>query len=108
MENPNVPASPGYDPITPPRPSNWLVPAILVTLFCCNWLGIVGVIYAARVDTKYTLGDYAGAAEDARQARLWTLIPLIIGLVFWVAFMAFYGFIIFSAVQQGKFPGTKY
>jgi hypothetical protein len=104
MENPTLPTSAAYDPMAAPKPNNWLVPAILVTLFCCNWLGIVGVVYAARVDTKYNHGDYAGATEDARQARLWTLIPLAIGVVFWLLFMAFYGFVFFAAMREGKFP----
>lgn len=108
MENSTLPSSSGYDPLAAPKPNNWLVPAILVTLFCCNWLGIVGVVYAARVDTKYAHGDYAGAAEDARQARLWTLIPLAIGVVFWLLFMAFYGFVFFAAMREGKFPGQTY
>lgn len=108
MENSTLPTSSDYDPLATPKPNNWLVPAILVTLFCCNLLGIVGVVYAARVDTKYAHGDYAGAAEDARQARLWTLIPLIIGVVLWIGFMAFYGFFFFTMMREGKFPTRTY
>lgn len=90
----------GTNPGIPPRPNNWLVPAILITLFCCNYLGVVGVIYAARVDTKYNLGDYAGAENDAKQAKLWTLIPLGVGLLCWVGFMIFYGAIFWAAMQN--------
>lgn len=105
MESTPYPPSPGY---AQPKPNNWLIPAILVTLFCCNLLGIIGVVYAARVDTKYGHGDYAGATEDARQARLWTLIPLAIGVVFWLAIMAFYGALMYTVFKQGGMGGPNY
>jgi ABC-type Fe3+ transport system permease subunit len=98
MENPTSYSAPLNG--APPRPGNWLVPAILVTIFCCNVLGVVGVVYAARVDTKYLHGDYAGAAEDARQARLWTLIPVGISLVLWVLYALFFGAAVLSNLDQ--------
>ncbi|MDR6194480.1 CD225/dispanin family protein [Siphonobacter sp. SORGH_AS_0500] len=91
---------------TPPKPYNWLVPAILVTLFCCNYLGVVGVVYAARVETKYNLGDYAGADSDARQAKLWTLVPLAVGVVLWLGLVIFYGALISSTLKSGGVPST--
>ncbi|MFT4031698.1 MAG: CD225/dispanin family protein [Siphonobacter sp.] len=87
----------------PPKPDNWLIPSILVTLFCCNFLGIVGVVYAARVDSKYSLGDYPGAINDAKQAKLWTLVPLAIGVLLWFGAMALYGAFIYTAMQGKKF-----
>ncbi len=102
MEN-----NPSFNYNTPAKPFNWLVPAILVTLFCCNYLGVVGVVYAARVEAKYNLGDYAGAESDARQAKLWTLIPLAVGVVLWLGFVIFYGAIMTSALKGGgTFPRT--
>lgn len=76
MEQHEVPASEG---IWSPRPKNWLVESILVTIFCCLPFGIVGIIYAAQVNTKFDLGDYLGATRMARDARKWTLISLIVG-----------------------------
>ncbi|PQA58982.1 hypothetical protein C5O19_04805 [Siphonobacter curvatus] len=99
MEN-----TPSY--MAPPKPYNWLVPAILVTLFCCNYLGVVGVVYAARVETKYNLGDYAGADNDARQAKLWTLVPLAVGVIAWIILMVFYGALITSTMRSGGVPNT--
>ncbi|RTQ47248.1 CD225/dispanin family protein [Hymenobacter gummosus] len=54
-----------------PRPKNWLVESILVTLFCCLPFGIVAIINAASVNTKYDAGDYAGAQEASAQAGKW-------------------------------------
>jgi len=64
-----------------PRPKNWLVESILVTLFCCLPLGIVGIVNAASVDSKYRAGDYAGAAEASATAGKWTKIGFWIGLI---------------------------
>lgn len=99
-------SSPSFNYNTPVKPFNWLVPAILVTLFCCNYLGVVGVVYAARVETKYNLGDYVGAENDARQAKLWTLVPLAIGVVFWLGIMIFYGAILSTTLRNGGVPST--
>jgi hypothetical protein len=69
-----------YQP--PPLPSrehiqNNLVWAVLSTLFCCLPLGIVSIIYAARVDGKRAAGDLAGAREDARLAANWAIASAI-------------------------------
>jgi hypothetical protein len=100
METPMNPPGAGTFNGAPPKPNNWLVPAILVTILCCNLLGVIGVVYAARVDTKYVHGDYAGAADDARQARLWTLIPVAVGVLFWILYAVFFGAAIMSNMGQ--------
>lgn len=42
-------------------PQNYLALSIVTTLFCCQILGIVALIYAAQVNSKFIAGDYAGA-----------------------------------------------
>lgn len=70
------------DPTPPPaRPKNWLVESILVTILCCPPFGIVGIIYAAGVNTKYDTGNYADAVESSRQAGKWTKIGFFTGIV---------------------------
>ncbi len=56
-----------------------LVPSILVTLFCCQPLGIVAIVFSAMAMSKNTSGDYAGAHADAKRAGLFALLGLIIG-----------------------------
>lgn len=60
---------------------NYLVQAILVTIFCCLPLGIVGIIFATQVNTKLAAGDYAGAVEASNKAKQWTMIGFIAGIV---------------------------
>jgi hypothetical protein len=77
---------PGYPP------KNWLVESILVTIFCCLPFGIAGIVFAAQVNSKWSVGDYAGAMQSSKDAAKWTKIGFIIGLVqillgvIWVAF----------------------
>lgn len=50
---------------------NYLVQAILVTLFCCLPLGIVAIVFAAQVNSKLTVGDFYGAQESSNKAKMW-------------------------------------
>ena len=65
----NVPGVPTY-----------LAHSILVTLFCCVPFGIVGIVYAAQVNSKLASGDYAGAVEASNKARTWCWVSFGIGL----------------------------
>ena len=62
-------------------PKTWLVESIVVTLCCCMPLGVVGIINAAKVETLYNGGRYAEANHASEEARKWTLIALVVGLV---------------------------
>jgi hypothetical protein len=47
--------------------------AILATLFCCLPLGIVSIVFAAQVDSKYTSGDLVGAQRASENAKKWAI-----------------------------------
>ncbi|MEZ5103760.1 MAG: CD225/dispanin family protein [Draconibacterium sp.] len=57
-------------------PPNYLVFAILTTIFCCQILGIISIVFAAQVNSKWNSGDYQGALNASKNAKLWA----------WVAF----------------------
>ncbi|NIM07517.1 MAG: CD225/dispanin family protein [Armatimonadetes bacterium] len=59
---------------------NYLVQAILVTLFCCLPFGIVAIVYAAQVNGKLSGGDIDGAMESSRKAKIWSWISFGVGL----------------------------
>ena len=71
-------------PQTEPKPAgrvkNYLVQAILVTLFCCLPLGIVAIINASQVNSKQDSGDYNGALEKSNSAKKWCWISFWVGL----------------------------
>lgn len=65
-----------------------LVPAILVTLFCCVPLGIVSIVYAAQVNSKLQAGDYQGAMAYSKNASLWGWLGFGAGslwIIIWIA-----------------------
>ncbi len=65
----------------PPYINNYLVPAILCTLFCCLPFGIVAIVQAAQVNGKLAAGDYQGAEASANQAKTWCAVSFGLGLV---------------------------
>ncbi len=66
---------------------NYLVFAILVTIFCCLPFGIVAIVYAAQVNGKLAGGDYAGAKASSDKAKMWCWISLAVGLVVAVVYI---------------------
>ena len=63
------------------QPKTWLVESILVTLFCCLPLGIVGIIKAANVSSLYNAGRYQEAEQSSREAGKWTKWGFWLGLI---------------------------
>jgi|SRR4249919_4338801 Interferon-induced transmembrane protein len=75
------PPLPGYGTggqTGPPR--NYLVQAILTTLFCCLPFGIVSIVFAAQVNSKFNAGDVTGAVDASRKAKLWAWLSFGFGL----------------------------
>lgn len=68
-------------PIVVVKPQSYMLSAVLVTLFCCIPFGIVSIVYAAQVDSKFSAGDYAGAQQASNSARSWYHAALVSGLV---------------------------
>ncbi len=60
---------------------NYLVQAILCTLFCCLPFGVVSIVYAAQVNGKVAAGDYLGAQSASNSARTWCWVSFWCGLV---------------------------
>lgn len=81
-----------------PRPKNWLVESILVTLFCCLPFGIVGIVFASQVNSKYDTGDYEGAWRASRDAGKWTKIGFFLGIAGIAIMIIFYGAVLLAAL----------
>lgn len=67
---------------------NYLVWAILVTLFCFLPTGIVAIVFASQVSSKLAAGDVTGAMEASRKAKMWTIISVVVGVVLGIALVA--------------------
>lgn len=86
----NAPAGP---PAAEPPPSN-LVWGILTTVLCCIPLGVVSIVYAAQVNGKWASGDVAGAEDASDKAKKWAIAAAVLGLVWYVLVIFFWGAII--------------
>ena len=66
---------------------NYLVPAILTTIFCCLPAGIVSIVYAARVNGQIAQSNVEGAKRSSEQAKLWAWISFGIGIAVYSIFI---------------------
>jgi hypothetical protein len=85
-----------------PPPPNHLVWAILTTIFCCQITGIVAIVYAAQVDSKYSSGDYNGAVDASNKAKLWSVVSAVTLLVI----ILLYLLLVFIAALLAPESGT--
>lgn len=95
----------------PPHVPSRLVWAILVTIFCFfPPLGIVSIIYAAKVKRKLARGDEAGARDASEKAKTWAWISFGAGILpslfFWVILLVAVGALV--AVQLSEWAGPVY
>jgi hypothetical protein len=77
-----MPPPPPID--APANIPNYLVPAILATLFCCLPVGIVSIVFATQVNNKVAAGDIQGAVAASKSAKLWLIVSVSLGLLLWV------------------------
>ena len=80
----------GYGP--PPGatpPDNGLVWAI-VAIFCCWPFAIPAIINATKVNDLWNRGDQAGAMEARAQAKKWTKIAFILGIISYILSIVLY------------------
>jgi NhaP-type Na+/H+ or K+/H+ antiporter len=75
-----------YEPV--PHIPSYLGWAIVVLLFCFWPTGIVAVVYASQVSDKLAAGDYVGARQSSRKAKMWCWITFGIGVAFAVVGLA--------------------
>jgi len=97
---PNAPVPlPAPGVVLPPGMTvqNYLVFAILATVFCCPATGIPAIIYAAQVNGKLQMGDPAGAKAASDNAKMWCWISLGVG----VAITVLYFMLILLGVLSG-------
>ena len=68
-------------------PKSWLIESIMVTLLCCLPLGIIGIVNASRVESRFYAGDEDGALRASRAAGRITLVSFLLGLTLILLFI---------------------
>lgn len=79
-------------------PKNWLLESILATLFCCLPLGVVGIVHAIKVESRFYAGDIEAANKASEEAKRWTIVAAVTGTV--LGFI--YGIIMLIAAVSGS------
>lgn len=82
----NEPQQAPYLPSTPPTTYLWQ--SILVTIFCCLPFGIVGIVYASRVESLWYSGRIQESLEASRKARNWAIagaISVVVAIALYIA-----------------------
>ncbi|MGI8978079.1 MAG: CD225/dispanin family protein [Pirellulaceae bacterium] len=105
-QNPYQPSSYGnygqpkqfYPPGSVP---NYLILSILSLVFCGGLLAIPAIVYASQVDGKLAQGDYNGAVEASKNAKLWLTIAVSVASVCGLGGMCFYAVMVMAAVAGG-------
>src|ERR1051325_4249169 len=84
---------PQRPPVSPATAAvaSFMIPAVLVTIGCCPIFGIVAIVYASQVNTKLAAGDTAGALLASKQAKMWSVIGFVAGLVLCAIYLIIIG-----------------
>ena len=72
----------GYQNNQPyPNIQSPMVWSILSTICCCLPFGIVSIVYASKVNSLLSVGNFQAAKEAADKAKMWAWIAFGLGLV---------------------------
>lgn len=72
---------------TDPPPKNWLLESILATILCCLPFGVVGIVYASKVENLWYSGRKGEAMAAAKNARTWTLVSFFVSVGWWLIYI---------------------
>jgi len=86
-----IPMGQGQSVKSEGRPESNMVWAILSTVFCFLPFGIVAIVKASQVDSRWYLGDQEGANEAASAAAMWSWIAAGVGLFLGIVVIALGG-----------------
>lgn len=64
-----------------PMPKSYLAESIIVMLFCCLPLGLVGLVKGQKVSALYHAGHYEAAKATSAEAERWLYWGVGVGFV---------------------------
>ena len=65
--------------------------AIFTTLCCCLPIGIYAILRAMKVNDYYMMKQYAAAVAASNDAKKWSIIGIVLGVVGSILYFAFFG-----------------
>lgn len=85
------------------KPVNWvpyLVLSIISTICCCLPFGIVGIVFATKINGAVSAGNMEEARSAAKKAKIWIIVAFAVGFI--VNLIAFF------LGMAGEFSGYYY
>lgn len=86
----------------PPCPPTYLTPSILVTLFAFLPVGVVAIVFASQVESKYAQNDHAGAQSSSKTAKTLCIAAGAIAAPIYLLVFLMLGLSIFSSSNQAN------
>ncbi len=80
FSSPDINQSQSQEP-APKMPDSYLLWSILSLVFCCFIPSIVAIVFSSQVSSKYYAGDYKGSERASRNAQIWIIISIVLGVV---------------------------
>jgi len=77
------------------KPPTYLWQSIVCTLLCCLPFGVVGIVFAAKVNSLAAAGNMPAALEASNKAKFWCWMSFGI----WLAFVGLYMLLLFAGVN---------
>ncbi len=75
-------SQPNYgQPVEQINGTPYLVFSILATICCCLPLGVASIIYASKINSLQRMGDYEGAKDAAKKAKIFCISSAIVGVI---------------------------
>ena len=74
---------------TPVNVPDYLVPSILVTLFCCQLFGIIAIVFSALASGEKSSGNYQKAMGYANNAKTFLIVGVVCGVLTWLCMISF-------------------
>lgn len=62
-------------------PPSYLVWAVVMTVFCCLPAGVVAIIFASQVSSRFYAGDIDGARRASDRAQIWIIVSFVLGVL---------------------------
>lgn len=89
--NPNTQAQ-------PTKPNSHMPMAIIstvISVITCSIIpatifGIISIVYASKVNSKYAMQDYEGAMRASKNAKIWWIVTLATIVVIWIISLLFF------------------
>lgn len=84
VPQPPVPQPPVPQPPVAPEaeaPTN-LVWAVIATVMCCQFTGVIAIVYGAMTSSANSAGNYEKARRYSDIAQIWVMVSIVLGLIY--------------------------